>query len=129
MPAGINQTDTGFATVRNGTGATIPMGSRLTLTKLALATPGAEFAATVAGNGVTFDAVATEPIGDGDVGPAKLRNAPGFHIVLAGGVFAEGAALTADVTGKVATGGGTAEGKAIDAATAANDLVRMRAIL
>lgn len=129
MPAGIAQNDTGLVTVRNGTGATIPLGSRLTLAKLAVGTPGAEFAATVTGNAALFHAVATEGIADGESGPAKLRNAPGFHIVLAGAAFAADAALTADATGKVATGGGTAEGRAIDAATAANDLVRMVAIL
>lgn len=128
MATGMNNIDGGPITVYNGTGSAIAMGARLTLA-VPTAVGAAQFGVTLTGNSATFDAVALEPIADGENGPAKLRNDPGFHICIASQAIAFGASVTAAASGKVNTGGGTAEGVAFSAAGADGDLILVRPAL
>ena len=57
--------------------------------------------------------------------PVRLRTASGTVQMTAAGAFAVGAAITAAANGRVSTGGATPVGTALEAATAAGDIVEI----
>jgi hypothetical protein len=128
MATGINNIDGGPITVYNGTGSAIAMGARLTLA-VPTAIGAAQFGVTLTGNAAICDAVALEPIADGENGAAKLRNDTGFLQMIAAAAVTFGATVTAAASGKVSTGGGTTEGIAFSAAGADGDLILVRPAL
>ncbi|MDD5774372.1 MAG: DUF2190 family protein [Candidatus Omnitrophica bacterium] len=77
-----------------------------------------------AGAGEQHIGIAEYAVGDGELVAIRLRTYPGTHEGIAADTFAVGATLYAAASGNISdTSNGTAIGIALEAATAANDLV------